>query len=382
MKIDVLRPDLNESEKDFSVVTQAGSGAKAKPRKVIRFGLSAVKGVGEGAVDAILEVRESGGAFKNLFDLCDRVDLRRCNKKVLEALVKSGSFDSLPGHRAQLMAAIDTATERSQKLQKERDSGQTSLFGLFGGPPSAKSAAGSNGPNGSNGPPVEKAPDLPKVEEWAPKQKLALEKESLGFYISGHPLDRYRADLERFKATPASDVANKEDRGEINVGGVVVDYRDRPLKTGTGRMAFFKLEDHTGQVEVVCFSKAFAEYEPVLKSDEPILVTGNVAIEGEGEAVTRKIHLREAVKIADVRSKKTKQVVLEVNADELTTEKAAALRETLEKFKGNVPTMLRLVVPLRSRTEVLLPPGFAVTPSDELLLSVERVLGPKAVQLR
>ncbi len=376
MKIDVLRPDVNESEKDFSVVY---SGQNGKRKKVIRFGLSAVKGVGEGAVDAVLESRanaEQGGPFKSIFDFCERVDLRRCNKKVLEALVKSGAFDTLPGHRAQLMAAIDPASERAQKLQKEKESGQTNLFGLFSGPP----------PKGAKGvpaaPPVEKTPDLPKVEDWTPKQKLALEKEALGFYISGHPLDRYRADLDRFKATPCAEVERKEDRAEISLGGVVVDFRERPLKSGTGRMAFFKLEDHTGQVEVVCFSKPFAEFEQALKSDEPLLVTGNVAIEGEGDAISRRVHMREATRIADLRSKKTKLVVLELNADDLTAEKSSALRETLERHKGNVPTVLRLVVPLRSKTEVILPARYAVSPSDELLLQIERVIGASAVQLR
>jgi len=176
-------------------------------------------------------------------------------------------------------------------------------------------------------------------------------------------------------------VEGKEDRAEISVGGVVVDYRDRPLKSGTGRMAFFKLEDHTGQVEVVCFSKPFVEFEAVLKSDEPILVTGNVAIEGEGEAVSRKIHMREAVKIAEVRTKKTKQVVVEVNAD-LAEEQWKAIRETLERFKGGTPTSLRLVKTSEWRTEVVLPDRFKVNPTDELLLHLEKVLGPKAVQLR
>jgi DNA polymerase-3 subunit alpha len=362
---------------DFSVVarTPLPTDKKNAPKKVIRFGLSAVKGVGEGAVESVLEVRAATGAFKSIFDFCERVDLRRCNKKVLEALVKSGAFDGLHPNRAQLMAALDTATERAQKLQKEKESGQTSLFGLFGGPPASNKGAAA-------GPPVEKAPDLPRVEEWAPKQKLAFEKESLGFYISGHPLDRYKPDLERFRATPASEVETKEDRSEIFVGGVVVDFRERPLKSGNGRMAFFKIEDHTGQAEVVCFSKPFAEFEDALKSDEPLLITGTVAIEGEGDAVSRRIHMKEATRIAELRGKKTKLVVVEVNADELTAEKGERLREALERYKGNVPTILKLVVPFRSKTEIILPQRYAVTPSDELLLQVERVLGPKAISLR
>ena len=372
MRIDVRRPDVNESDKDFGVVFETGD--KGKKKKVIRFGLSAVKGVGEGAVEAIVESREKA-RFTSIWDFCDRVDLRRCNKKVIEALIKSGAFDALGANRAQLTAVIDQAAERAQKAQKERDSGQTSLFGMLSGPPSKAGASSAPGT-------PERPPEYPKLEEWAPKQLLALEKESLGFYISGHPLDRYREDLTRFRATPAADVEAKEDRAEISVGGVVVDYRERPLKSGNGRMCFFKLEDITGQVDVVCFSKPFAEFEEVLKSDEPLLVTGTVAIEGEGESVARKIHLKSVEQLRNLRAQKTKLMSLEVNADEFTAEKAQRLRETLERHRGSVPTMIRLVVPLRSKTEVMLPARFHIAPSDDLLLAVERLLGERSISLR
>jgi len=330
--------------------------------------------VGEGAVDAIVEIRATG-PFIDLFDFCDRVDLKRCNKKVLEALIKSGAFDALGENRATLMERLEAAVERAQRQQKERQSGQTSLFGdLAPAPPVLEQAAPSR-VVGTTAP-------TPLIEEWPPRLKLAFEKESLGFYISGHPLDRYRADLLRFKATPTADLSETPDRTEVSVGGVVVDYRDRPLKSGTGRMGFFKLEDHTGQIEVVCFSKAFAEYEEVLRSDEPLLITGNLAIEGEGENSARKIHLREAVPLARLRADRTRAMALSVNADELTADRARTLKQTLERYHGSVPTTLRLVVPLRSRTEVVLPARYAVAPTDDLLLALERILGPKAVELR
>ena len=368
MGIDVLRPDVNESASDFSVVTQAG--AKGKPKKVIRFGLSAVKGVGEGAVESIIDVRDgekAAGPFRSLWDLCERVDLKRCNKKVLEALVKSGAFDGWGPARAQLVAAIDTAAERAQQTQRDRDSGQTSLFGLLGGGGPAKPLP---------------EPAYPDVDEWLPKQKLAFEKEALGFYISGHPLDRYMADLARFRATRVDELEKKEDRAEVSVGGVVTEYRERPLKSGNGRMAFFALEDPSGQVEVVCFSKPFAEFEEVLKMDEPLLVTGTVNSEGEGEAMVKRLHMKEAVPLSRVRNEKTKQIAIALPADGLTTEKIAALKRVFERCPGTVTTVLLLVVPGRSTTEAILPKRYAVTPSDELMTALEKLLGPGTVRLK
>ncbi len=361
MGIAVLRPDVNESASDFSVVRDQ------KQKKVIRFGLSAIKGVGEGAVESIVEQRDKGGAFRSLWDFCERVDLKRCNKKVLEAIIKSGAFDGTSAPRAQLFAAIDTATERAAQAQRDRDSGQTSLFGML-------SAAGPSKPAPE--------PPLPDVEEWLPKQKLANEKEALGFYISGHPLDRYLADLGRFRATRVDELDQKEERAEVSVGGVVCDYRERPLKSGNGRMAFFSLEDTTGQVEVVCFSKPFAEYEEVLKMDEPLLVTGTVAREGEGEAMVVRLHMREAVPLQRLRAEKTRQMTVEVPADAVDANRLDNLAKLLERFSGSVKTVLRLNVPLRSSTDAELPAKWGVTPSDELLVHLEKLFGAGCVRLR
>jgi DNA polymerase-3 subunit alpha len=225
-------------------------------------------------------------------------------------------------------------------------------------------------------------PAYPDVDEWLPKQKLGFEKEALGFYISGHPLDRYLQDLQRFRATQVADLETKEERAEVSVGGVVCDYRDRPLKSGNGRMAFFSLEDPSGQVEVICFSRPFAEFEGVLKSDEPLLVTGAVVAEGEGEARQKKLHMKDAKLLAQLRSEKTRQVVVQLPADSLDGPKLAALKGAIAKAPGPAQVVLQLVVPMRSRTEVQLPKPFAVQPTDELLAALERLCGQGAVRLR
>jgi DNA polymerase III subunit alpha len=385
--IEVRRPDVNESETDFSVVKeQTAAGAQPakkkqkKPdtgeKKYIRFGLSAVKGVGEGAVESIVGARDKDGRFSDLFDFCNRIDLKRVNKKVLEALIKSGAFDD--GHpqknRAAMLAALDRAVDEAQKALRDRESGQTSLFGLMAASPAAA------------GPKLE----YPDIEEWNPKQKLSNEKDSLGFYISGHPLDRYVNDLKRFRATRTVDVQEKEDWEEVQVAGIVTGYRDIPLKSGDGRMALFQLEDTFGQVKVACFSKPFQLYEEVLKSDEPILITAKVksgrsnddAAAEENVRAVKELNMSEAVPLAKLRAEKTRQMMVELPADLLTEERVEQLKSALSQSPGQVQTILRFKLPLRSVTECVLPSAFNVTPTDDLLLRIERLFGDNAARLR
>ncbi len=378
MGIQVLRPDALQSAMDFSVVkvkeTQdkdKGKGQKGakEMRKAIRFGLSAIKGVGETAVEAIVEARQKGGVIGSIFSLCDQVDLRRVNKKVLEALIKSGAMDEIVPSRAQAMAVLDQAVERAQKEQRERESGQTSLFGLIGG-------------GGGDPKSVSFEPAYPTLDEYAPKQKLAMEKEALGFYISGHPLDRYLPDLLRARALRVDELLTKEERMEVSVGGVVSEFRERPLKSGNGRMCFFKLEDQSGGLDVVCFSKPFAEYEAVLKSDEPLLCIGTLVSEGDGDNVQRKLHLKEAIPISRLRLERTQKVVLELPADELTRDQARVLQQLLRKHHGGVQLSLMLRRTAKWRVEAQLPAHYRVVPSDELLQSLEILFGARAVQLR
>ncbi|HXU70161.1 MAG TPA: DNA polymerase III subunit alpha [Polyangia bacterium] len=368
--IDVLKPDVNLSLMDFSVVKEGN-------KKVIRFGLSAVKGVGEGAVESILAAREKDGPFKDVFDFCLRIDLKRVNKKVLEALVKSGAFDTLhpQQNRAAMLAAIDVAVDEAQKVARERESGQGNLFGGFASPTAAPQAV------------TAAHLKYADVDEFTPKMRLGFEKESLGFYITGHPLDRYQADLKRFRATKTPDIQEKEDWEEVQVGGIVSSYKEWPLKSGEGRMCVFSLEDTYGTVRVACFAKAFAAFEQVLKSDEPILVTGKVKPgrmdeSDENAKATKELNLADAVPLAKLRAEKTKQMTVELPADALTEERIDALKAALEKYPGNVTTVLRLKVPMRSVTDCVLPARFNVTPSDELLVRIEKLFGADAARLR
>jgi DNA polymerase-3 subunit alpha len=205
MGLTVERPDVDESAADFTVTPRPG----ALGDKVIRFGLGAVKGVGSTAVDAVLDARKDGGGFTSIYDFGRRVDTQRCNRRVIEQLIKSGAFDGpIAGgrHRATILAALDGALEQGASEQRDRKSGQTSLFGLIAAPAPTPGAAA-------------QGETYPAVEPWPAKQLLAFEKEALGFYISGHPLDRYRDDLARYATATTSDFIEGAALGRRGRGG-------------------------------------------------------------------------------------------------------------------------------------------------------------------
>ena len=376
MGLVVERPDVNESLADFTVTDPRGGQVDGKPAtKVIRFGLGAVKGVGTNAVDAIIESRGTEGKLTSLYELCRRVDTQKCNRRVLEQLIKSGALDGLPGgqHRAALLGALDGALERGATEQRDRRSGQTSLFGLLAGPtPVAATAAPAN----SMG---EMYPD---IEPWGPKQLLAFEKEALGFYVSGHPLDRYRGDLVRYASAATSDfLAGTKAVGEHAVGGIVSQYREMITKKGD-KMARFILEDSEGTLEVIAFPKTFEKVRHVLVSDEPILCTGEVKNEGTADAGEWKMFLDSCAPLGELRTQKTTRVDIHLRADQLTPHQVAELKTVLHNAaRGNCQAVLRLKLASRSETVIALPEAWNLAPTEELLVSLERLFGDRVATL-
>ncbi|HUQ04018.1 MAG TPA: OB-fold nucleic acid binding domain-containing protein, partial [Kofleriaceae bacterium] len=377
MGLVVERPDVDESAADFTVTPRVG----AHLGKVIRFGLGAVKGVGLTAVDSVLEARKDGGAFNSVYDFCRRVDTQRCNRRVIEALVKSGAFDGVAAivglHRARLLGSLDAALEAGAAEQRDRKSGQTSLFGLI----VEAAPAGPGGAAGAGGSVM--APEIyPELEPWTAKQLLAFEKEALGFYISGHPLDRYRSDLSRYATATTSDfVEGRRQAGEASVGGVVAQYREMITKKGD-KMARFILEDQGGGIEVVCFPKTFEKVRHVLVCDEPILCTGKVQNEGTAEQADWKILLENATPIAELRAAKTSRVAIHLNADSVTREQIAELKTILMGApRGQCQAVVMLAIPSRSETVIALGERWMVSPSDELLGRLERVFGDRVATL-
>ena len=253
MGITVLPPDVNSSAMNFTPLGDQ-----------IRFGLCAIKNVGENTVTGILEAREKLGRFTSVFQFCESVDTRQLNKRVLESLVRAGAMDGLGAHRAQMIAVIDRVMERSQKLQRAREAGQ---HGLFGG----------SSPTAIHMP----AEELPDVFEWPEHELLAAEYATLGFYISGHPLDKYAGRLKELTAIELSSVEGKHNGEDIVVAGIIA--HSRPMRSRRGaRWMIITLQDRTGVIEALAFPEAFQKLEPILKAATPLLVKGRVAVEDVG----------------------------------------------------------------------------------------------------
>ena len=367
MGLVVERPDLNESQLDFTVITRPGDVGK-----VIRFGLGAVKGVGGNAVEAIIEARATDGQIGSIYELCRRVDTQKCNRRVLEQLVKAGALDGLAGehHRAQLLAVLDGALERGASEQRDRRSGQTSLFGLLAPEPVQTPGAA----------PVGEL--YPELDVWNHKQLLAFEKEALGFYVSGHPLDRYRGDLGRYATATTSDFpAGNRNPGDHAIGGVVSQYKEMITKKGD-KMARFVLEDTAGTIEVIAFPKTFEKVRHVLVSDEPILCSGQVKNEGNIDAPEWKMLLESTQPLSELREQKTSRVDIHLNADQVTPDQIAELRSILAAAtRGGCQAVLRMKINQRSETVIPLPDAWAIAPTDDLLARLERLFGDRVATL-
>jgi len=372
MGLIVERPDVNESANDFTVTPRAD----AHRGKVIRFGMGAVKGVGETAVAAMIEARAGDGKFDSLFEICRRVDTQKCNRKVLEQLIKAGALDGLEGnrHRAILLGALDSALERGAAEQRDRRSGQTSLFAMFSAAPAATIGPGPG--------PASRGDTYADIEQWSPKQLLAFEKESLGFYISGHPLDRYRGDLQRYASATTSDfTAGRRGVGDNSIGGIVSQYREMITKKGD-KMARFMLEDAEGTLEVIVFPKTFEKVRHVLVSDEPILCHGAVKNEGNVEAPEWKMLLESAAPLSQLREQKSTRIDIHLNADQMTYDHIDELKTILANAtRGNCTAVIRLKISLRSETVVALPEAWDVSPTEELMTRLERLFGDRVATL-
>ncbi len=386
--VDILPPEVNESKIDFTVVygapKEAGgksngkSSARGQKSRVkdalqpkIRFGLGAIRGVGESALQAVLEARSSG-PFLDLFDFAQRVDPRRVNKGVFEALVQSGAFDAslvvrgIPRSRA--FAAIDRALEQGRSASKDRESGQMGLFAMVA--PSAT-----------------RLDNYPPAEEWDLREALNREKQSLGFYVSGHPLDRYGTERLR-DISPAGSLATQDPWSKVQVAGMVEGYRERIFKGGGGKVAFFTLEDTSGRVEVKVRQQQIETHAHVLTSGEPIVVSGKVSFpmtddNEEAESAPREptLLLDEARLLVDVIKQDTKSIAIRLHERKAKPDQLGKLGEVLRGSPGGCP--VQLVIQLESGSEAILAlKGLRVEPGDGMLARLEKLFGEKVAELR
>ena len=346
MGIEVLPPDINASELSFRVLGNS-----------IRFGLGAVKNVGESAIQAILDARREG-SFTDLFDFCERVDLRRVNKRVVESLIKCGAFDSSGARRAALISGLEEAMGLGQRIQQERDSAQVSLFGT------AEIVKG-NGNGGGK---------LPDVTEWDEKLLLGFEKEALGFFITGHPLSRHLSLMKRFVNADTSVLSELPDKSEVRLCGIVGNLKEIFTKKGE-RMGFVVIEDLTGSVEVVVLPDIYASSVECLKGEEPVLVAGTLEIGEKGA----KIRATEVCSLREVQGRDTRKVHFTLTASGLEREQLESLKGILGSYQGTCSSLLHIVILGKSRTTIRLPDSYKVTACEELALEVRELLGYNAV---
>ena len=346
MGIHVLPPDVNQSDRNF---TPAGSA--------IRFGLGAVKNVGQGAIEAIAAARNEGGAFKTIFDFCERVNLGSVNRRVLESLVKAGAMDSLNGNRAQLTDAIDRAMETGLRALRDREMGQAGLFGFIE---------------------EQKEDDYPlaSLPPWTAQQKLSGEKEMLGIYVSGHPLEQF-ADKIGDLATHTTDKLEDVQKGlVISLCGLLTGIQRKTSREGK-YWAQMKFDDGRGTLDGMVFSTRYDELLPYLKEDACVLLKATVMREEDSPP---KLNVQDITPLEDARVDLPTLISIRVWLREDTTvEKAAELNDLFHRKQGDTEVRLRLEKP--RDFSVIMDVSSKVRADREFRVAVEKICGPESVEV-
>jgi DNA polymerase III subunit alpha len=344
MSISILPPDVNESDLYFTPVGEA-----------IRFGLAAIKNVGENTAKAIRESRLAQGEFRSLYEFCERIESRFLNKRVFESLIKSGAVDSL-GARESMLASVDDAINALQRATRAKESGQHGLFGTAAAPA-----------------PV--AFEMREAEPWSEEERLASEYAMLGFYVSGHPLAKYTSRLQELKVVSLGEIEGQRNGKEVAVAALIVGVR--PMRSRKGaRWAIFTLQDMTGVQELLAFPESFAKLENVLKPGTPLLLKARVQIE---EAGTR-LSLQEARRLEDVAERKA---VPEFRVRLETESLSESTLDRLEELFANSPGASQVFFDLHSPdgSMAVLQAQQRVTVSAELIESVRQICGTQAIEL-
>ncbi|MCC6139819.1 MAG: DNA polymerase III subunit alpha [Nitrospira sp.] len=349
--IKVLGPDINESGKNFTVVDHA-----------IRFGMAAIKNVGEGAVESVLAIRAETGPFKSFFDFCRRVDLHKVNKRMLEGLIKTGAFDSTGAKRAQLIAVMDQAVEDGAAAQRERDLGQTSIFGdELGGPGISATLA---------------TPPLPSIAEWDQAQRLQYERELTGFYITAHPLTRYEATLKALSTATTTGLSDVSDGKEVKICGIIASVKSMITKKGD-RMAYLNVEDLHGTVEVIAFPDLFKMAGELIAPERLVRITGTID-RGDKGTKLRGVKIEP---LADVQTQSIKRVQIRLSDRSETATQLPKLRDIFIRYPGNTTISLTFSMGNALEADTVPLPNHSISPSEYFVADVEDVLGKGALSL-
>jgi len=345
MNISVQPPDVNLSDRDFSVSNN----------KLV-FGLGAIKNVGTKAIDNIIEARQDLGNFKSLIELCESVDLQLANKRVFESLIKSGACDSIGQNRAKMLKDLQASMEQGQAKQRDKQLGQSSMFDTF-----AKDHVFEKG-NGSH------------FDEWNEMDRLKFEKESIGFYITGHPLDRFNRDLAWFTDATSASVAESGISKTVSIAGIPIKHLPKTTRKGD-KMGIVTLEDLHGSIEVILWPEIYAEVESLLQTEEPILVKGQVDSEGN----MPKVIAKEVFPLIQAKQRFKGRVMIHFRTLGLEKDTLYAVKEILAANKGNNDTRLHFISPDNKERVVTVSENLRIQPSDEVIEQIQSLLGEDAI---
>jgi len=361
MGLKIQPPDINESEVLFKVENES----------TIRFGLLAIKNVGRGAAESIVAQKEKA-KFSSLEDLCQRIDLRLANRKVLESLIKCGALDYFAIGRAKMFASLDLVLERAQKSQKEKSSGQLSFFDQT---------------DKNNG--FGKTKDnLVDCKEWPEPQLLAFEKDMLGFYVSGHPLARYASQLKRFVSCSTASLREHKDQDIIKIVGLIVKMKYTVTRAKQEKMAILKIEDLDGSVEALVFPRAFAKVSSYIQANTIVQIRGILDLKEE----TPKIIVDELFPFEQIYKLIS---AININLSGVKENIFESLKDLLGTHRGDTPVYLRLesnhsglnsalakkTEPVKSRVQLIVGEGLYVQPNEQLIRDLDELLGPERLSL-
>lgn len=348
-------PDVNESSMEFMV-----SGNR------IRFALAAVKNVGGAAIQEMLRVREEEGKFTSLLDFLSRMDSRKVNKKVIESLIKCGAFDFTKEKRAQLMAELDPSMDAAQAVQRDREAGQSSMFDVFG-------------TGGGSKPTAAASVNAPRVAEWSDKELLSYEKETLGFYLSSHPLAGYKRELDLY-AVHIDSLIEKNNEDEVTIGGIITALKEINTKKGD-RMGFVTIEDLTGSVEAVIFSDLYKKVRDLVSGDHALLFSGK--LDKEEDEVKLIAFDIIPIEEAGTTEKKLKARNTHIHAPVtgLTSEKLTELKKIIQENPGSSQVILRLIYPDNGSVILSVNEGLKMSPLDAAVAKIKELIDGAEVEI-
>jgi DNA polymerase-3 subunit alpha len=354
--IEVLAPDVNRSSFDFSI----------EGDRRIRYGLRAVKGIGDKAIESIVRARQEEGAFTSLTSFFSNIDISVVNKGVLEALIKSGGFDSIHPNRAEMLVSSDPLIDAAKAMQKDKRSGQGSLFG-----------GGDEGSAGSDAMPIV------KTAEWPENIKLAFEKEVMGLYISGHPLQKYEKEIKLYSSAGSIiDLVDKYKNQEIPItlAGVLTNQQRKTSQKNGNAFAVAVLEDLAGQVETLFFRKILEANEPLIFSDEPVIIQGKLSFDETGSP--KKLIADSIKTIKEARRSAAAAVHIKIDPIGMDEDTMRTIKKVFDTHKGNCPVFFHVTVNAKTGEEKIVKAhnSIGVKPSDELVTEVSALVGKDTVR--